>query len=69
MAFNVNKCTLLCVTYRKSIVVRYVYNMYQANASHDNNSPALALLAEECFGHTVPTSDFIRIEETQYERY
>ena len=32
MAFNVNKCRLLCITYRKSSVIKYVYNMYQANA-------------------------------------
>ena len=32
MAFNVNKCKLLRITYRKSSVIKYVYNMYQANA-------------------------------------
>ena len=43
MAFNVNKCKLLTITYRKSSVIKYVYNMYQANALSDN-SPLLALL-------------------------
>ena len=27
------------ITYRKSSVIKYVYNMYQANALSDNNSP------------------------------
>ena len=36
MAFNVNKCKLLRITYRKSSVIKYVYNMYQANALSDN---------------------------------
>ena len=47
MAFNVNKCKLLRITYRKSSVIKYVYNMYQANALSDNNSPLLALLAKK----------------------
>ena len=47
MAFNVDKCKLLCITYRKSSVIKYVYNMYQANALSDNNSPLLALLAKK----------------------
>ena len=42
MAFNVNKCKLLHIIYRKSSVVKYVCNMYQANALSDNNSPLLA---------------------------
>ena len=46
MAFNVNKCKLLRITYRKSSVIKYVYNMYQANALSDN-SPLLALLARK----------------------
>ena len=46
MVFNVNKCKLLRITYRKSSVIKYVYNMYQANALSDNNSPLLALLAK-----------------------
>ena len=37
MAFNVNKCKLLRITYRKSSVIKYVYNMYQANALSDNS--------------------------------
>ena len=41
MAFNVNKCKLLNITYCKSNVIKYVYNMYQANALSDNNSPLL----------------------------
>ena len=41
MAFNVNKCKLLRITYPKSSVVRYVYIMYQANALYDKNSPLL----------------------------
>ena len=70
MAFNVNKCKLLCITYRKSSVIKYVYNMYQANAISDNNSPLLALLAEKKhLGFTVPTTYFIHIEETQHESY
>ena len=66
MAFNPKKCKLLSITYRKSSVVKYVYNMYQANALSDNNSPLLALLAKEHLGFTVPTTDFIHIEETQH---
>ena len=69
MAFNVNKCKLLCVTYRKSSVIKYVYNMYQANTSYDNNSPLLALLAEKHLGFTVPITDFIHIGQTQHETY
>ena len=43
--------------------------MYQANTLSDNNSPLLALLAEKHLGFTVPTTDFIRIKETQHESY
>ena len=69
MAFNVDKCKLLCITYCKSNVVKYVYNMYQANAFSDNISPLLSLLAEKQLGFTVPTTDFICIIETQHESY
>ena len=68
MAFNVNKCKLLRITYRKSSVIKYVYNMYQANALSDN-SPLLALLARKHLGFTVSFTDFIHIEETQHESY
>ena len=68
MAFNVNKCKLLRITYRKSSVIKYVYNMYQANALSDN-SPLLALLARKHIGFTVSSTDFIHIEETQHESY
>ena len=69
MAFNVNKCKILCITYCKSSVIKYVYNMYQANALSDNNSPLLALLAKKHLAFTVPSTDFIHIEETQHEGY
>ena len=69
MAFNANKCKLLRITYRMSSVIKYVYNMYQANAIYDNNSPLLALIAKKHLGFTVPTIDFIHIEETQHESY
>ena len=69
MAFNFNKCKLLCITYRKSSVIKYVYNMYQANALSDNNSPLLTLLAKKHLGFTVPSTDFIDIKETQHESY
>ena len=69
MAFNVNKCKLLRITYRKSSVIKYVYNMYQAKALSDNNFPLLALLAKKHLGPTVPTTDFIHIEETQHKSY
>ena len=69
MAFNVNKCKQLRITYRKSSVIKYVYNMYQANALSDNNSPLLALLARKHLGFTVSSTDFIHIEETQHESY
>ena len=61
MAFNFNKCKLLYITSRKSSVIKYVYNMYQANALSDNNSPLLALLAKKHLGFAVPTTDFIYI--------
>ena len=67
MVFNVNKCKLLRITYRKSSVIKYVYNMYQANALSDNNSPLFALLAKKHFGITVPSTDFIYIKETQHD--
>ena len=69
MAFNVNKCKLLCITCRKSSVIKHMYNMYQANALSDNNSPLLALLAKKHLGFTAPTTDFIHIKETQHESY
>ena len=69
MSFNINKCKPLCITYCKSSVIKYVYNMYQANALSDNNSPLLALLAKKHLGFTVPTTDFICIQETQHESY
>ena len=46
---------------------KYVYNMDQANALSDNNSPSLALIAEKYIGLTIPTTDFIHIKETQQE--
>ena len=49
MAFNVYKCRLLCITYCKSSVVKYVYDMYQAIALSDNDSPLLSLLAKKTF--------------------
>ena len=69
MAYNVDKCKLLCITYRKSSVIKYVYNMYQAIAQHDSNSNLLALLAKKHSGFTVPSTDFIHIKEKQHERY
>ena len=65
MEFNVNKYKLLCITYCKSSIFKYVYNMYQANALSDNNSP----LAKKHLDFTLPTTDFIPIEETQHESY
>ena len=35
MAIIVNKCKLLRITYCKSSVIKYVYNMYQANVLSD----------------------------------
>ena len=69
MVFNVNKCKLLRITYRKSSVIKYVYNIYQANALSDNNSPLLAPLAKNHLGFTVPSTDFIHIKEAQHESY
>ena len=66
IAFNVNNCKLLRINYRKSSVIKYVYNMYQANALSDNNFPLLALLAKKHLGFTVSTTDFIQIKETQH---
>ena len=65
MAFNVDKCKLLRITYCKSSVIKYVYNMYQANALSDNNSPLLALSARKHLVFPVSSTDFIHIEETQ----
>ena len=67
MAFNVNKCKLLCITYCTSHVIKHVHNMYQVIALSDNNSPLLDLLAKKHLGFTVPTTDFIHIKETQHE--
>ena len=67
MEFNVNKCKLLCITYRKTSVIKYVYNMYHVNDLYDNISPALSLLAEKQLGFTVPTTHFTHIKETQHE--
>ena len=69
MTFNVNKCKLLCITYRQSSVIKYVYNMYQGNALFDNNSPLLALLAKKHLGFAVSATDFIQIKETLHESY
>ena len=69
MAIDVNKCKLLLITYRKSTAIKSKYNMYQANASSDNNSPAVALLDAKHIGFSVPTTDFIQTEETQNESY
>ena len=64
-----NKLSFPCTTYRISSVIKYEYNMYQANDLSDNISPALALLAEKHLGFTVPTTYFINREETQHESY
>ena len=69
MAFNVHKCKLLRITNRKSCVIKHVYNLYQANALSCDISPLLALLAKKHLEFTVPTIDFIHIEETQHESY
>ena len=69
MAFNVNKCKLLCITYYKLSVIKYVYNMYQSNALSDNTSHALALLAERHLGFAVSTTDVTRMKETQHESF
>ena len=69
LAFSVNKCKLLCVTYRKSSVIKCVYIMYQANALSDNDFPLLARLAGRHLGFTVLTTDFIHTKETQHESY
>ena len=63
MAFNVKKCKLLCITYCKSGVVTYVYNIYQANVVSDDFSPALVLLAEKHLGFMVITTDFFTLEK------
>ena len=64
MALNANKCMLLHITYRKSSVIKYVYNMYQANALSDNNSPLLALLAKKTLRLTLSSN-----HRTQHESY
>ena len=46
-----------------STVIKYVYNICQLNAIYDNNSHALALLAEKQLGFSVPTTDFIHIKK------
>ena len=69
MAFNVNKCKPLCITYSKSSVIKYVYRMYQANALSSNIYPALAPLSERHLGFTVPTTDIIDTKKTQHESY
>ena len=69
MGRNVNKCKLIRITYRKSSVIKYVYNMYQVNALSDNISTALAMLAERHLCFAMPTTVFIHIEETQHESY
>ena len=66
---NFNKCKLVCITYCKSSVIIYVYNMYQVNALSDNISPALAMQAEKHLGITVPTTDYIHTQETQHKCY
>ena len=62
MAFEVNKCKLLRITYRKSCVVKYVYNMHQVDALSDNISTALVLFAEKHLGFAVPTVDFVHMK-------
>ena len=69
MEFNVNKCKLLLIAYRKSSVIKHAYNMCQANAIFDNNSPLLVLLARKHLRFTAPTTDFIHIEEKQHGSY
>ena len=69
MSFNVKKFKLICFTYHMSSIIKYVYNMYQANALSDNIFSVLALLAEKHFGFAVSTTDFICIEEAQHESY
>ena len=69
MAFNVNKWKLLRITYSKSSIIKYVHNMYQANALSDNIFHALTLLADKQLGFTVLTTYFIYIKEPQHESY
>ena len=57
------------ITYRRSTVIKYMYNIHQENALSGNISPALALFAKNHLGFTVPTTGFIRIKEIQHERY
>ena len=69
MAFNANKCKLLRITYRKSSVIKYVYNMYKTNVLFDNIYHALSQLAGKHLCISLPTTGFIHIMETQHESY
>ena len=69
MAFNVNKCKLLYITYCKSTVTKHMCNIYQLNSLSDSIPPVLALLAEKHLGFSLPTTNFIQIQETQNKRY
>ena len=47
LEFNVSIWKLPCIINHKSTIIKYVYNLYQANVISDNIFPALAQLAEK----------------------
>ena len=69
MAFNANICKLIRITYHKSTVIKYMCNMYEANALSDNIYLAFALVAEKHLGFFSANHRFYSHEETQDESY
>ena len=69
MAFNVKKCKLLRITYRKSQRCNFVYKLYHHNASSPPISPELLRLAQEKFGHSMSASEFSDLEKVASDRY
>ena len=70
MAFNVSKCKLLRITYRKTCRCNFIYRMYHQNASSSTpTSPDLLALAQSNISRSIAASEFCDLEEVTSDRY
>ena len=69
MVFNIEKCKVLRISYRKSCKVNAVYKMYKENASGDPVSQDFLHIAFQATGISMSNSEFCDLEEITSARY
>ena len=69
MAFNVSKCKLLRITYRKSCKCNFSYRMFCSNASSSAIPNEIFNIAKKQIGFSMSASDFVILEEVTSDRY